>query len=293
MNDTTTHTPDTPTPTAANTGDAPARGGVRVPDGALWASALVIAALILVQAGRVADTPACRMASKSGAYSMITTKAGGLPGVVRGRPDGTLMIFEVRPGQVRAAADRGVARAVRACPRARGARALSRSDAYAVAITPLPQFEEELAELESERARAALSRVPESVVVRYGVMQMVGEFPYRGDERPGCGSKLVCKTHRGIELAEMLTSTCPNAGCSSSVTRQQMLDYIEASGGRQYPFSDDGRAMRVTDARGLAAGGSRRGQGGDASRAGAGDRQASGAGHEASSRPSRCSRASR
>lgn len=121
-----------------------------------------------------------------------------------------------------------------------------------MAITPLPQFEEELAELESERARAALSRVPESVVVRYGVMQMVGEFPYRGDERPGCGSKLVCKTHRGIELAEMLTSTCPNAGCSSSVTRQQMLDYIEASGGRQYPFSDDGRAMRVATPEDLA-----------------------------------------
>lgn len=96
MNDTTPNTPTTP-----NTGDAPARGGVRVPDGALWASALVIAALILVQAGRVADTPArAEMASKSGAYSMITTKAGGAEAlfVVDDRTE-TLMIFEVRPGQ--------------------------------------------------------------------------------------------------------------------------------------------------------------------------------------------------
>jgi len=86
---------------------------------------------------------------------------------------------------------------------------------------------------------------PSTIVVRFGAMKLVGEFPYSGDAKPGCGSKLVVRTHRGVELGEMLTSTCPNAGCSKSVTRQEMLEYIENSGGRDYPFHTDGRVLRV------------------------------------------------
>ncbi len=112
-------------------------------------------------------------------------------------------------------------------------------------ITPLPQFEEDVAQLERERAERIARTTPDTVVVRFGSMRMIGEFKYSGDVRPGCGSKLVCKTHRGTELGELLTSTCPNAGCGSSVTRQEMLEYIDASGGRQYPFHKDGRALRV------------------------------------------------
>ncbi len=112
-------------------------------------------------------------------------------------------------------------------------------------ITPLPQFEADVSELERERAERIASTTPDTVVVRFGAMRMIGEFKYSGDVRPGCGSKLVCKTHRGTELGELLTSTCPNAGCGSSVTRKEMLEYIDASGGRQYPFHQDGRAIRV------------------------------------------------
>ena len=86
---------------------------------------------------------------------------------------------------------------------------------------------------------------PETVVVRYGRMRQIGEYTYKGDVRPGCGSKMVVRTHRGTELGELLTSTCPNAGCGKSVTRQEMLEYIENSGGRDYPFRDDGRAVRL------------------------------------------------
>src|SRR5690606_25516085 len=68
----------------------------------------------------------------------------------------------------------------------------------------------------------------------------------------GCGSKLVVRTSRGIELGEMLTSTCPNAGCSKSVSRKEMLDYIENSGGKDYPFFTDGRVLRVATAQDLA-----------------------------------------
>ncbi len=109
-------------------------------------------------------------------------------------------------------------------------------------ILPLPQFEADLAE--DQRIYERL-KPPTSIVVRFGVMKMIGEFPYDGSAKPGCGSKMVVRTHRGVELGEMLTSTCPNAGCSKSVTRKEMLEYIENSGGRDYPFFNQGRVLRV------------------------------------------------
>lgn len=123
-------------------------------------------------------------------------------------------------------------------------------------IVPLPQFEQDLAEyLREKEDREAYERLnaPTSIVVRFGAMKMVGEFPYDGRAKPGCGSKLVVRTHRGEELGEMLTSTCPNAGCSKSVTRREMLEYIENSGGKDYPFFDarqnrqgvKGRVLRI------------------------------------------------
>lgn len=114
-----------------------------------------------------------------------------------------------------------------------------------MAILPLPVFEEELkAYQEDQKVYAALS-VPKTLVVRFGFMKMVGEFPYQGDIKPGCGSKIVVKTQRGTEMGEMLTSTCPNSGCSKSVSRKEMLEYIQNSGGRDYPFFEHGRALRV------------------------------------------------
>ncbi|MEM7622719.1 MAG: PSP1 domain-containing protein, partial [Planctomycetota bacterium] len=135
-------------------------------------------------------------------------------------------------------------------------------------IVPLPQFEADVAELERERRVDALvekgfsrddlsgltdddlrrferKKPPRSLVVRFGTMKLVGEYPYREDITPGCGTKLVVRTHRGTELGEMLTSTCPNAGCSKSVSRKEMLGYIENSGGRDYPFFTDGRVVRI------------------------------------------------
>lgn len=117
-----------------------------------------------------------------------------------------------------------------------------------MSINPLPQFEADLAEhLKEKEDREAYEQLnaPTSMVVRFGYLQMVGEFPYSGKSKPGCGSKLVVTTHRGTEIGEMLTSTCKNSGCSKSVTRKEMLEYIENSGGRQYPFHDRGRVLRI------------------------------------------------
>ncbi len=112
-------------------------------------------------------------------------------------------------------------------------------------IHPLPQFEADLAAAEEDRLTYERLKTPRTLVVRFGSMKLVGEFPWEGSAKPGCGSKIVVRTHRGTELGEMLTSTCPNAGCSKSVTRKDMLEYIENSGGRDYPFSTEGRALRI------------------------------------------------
>lgn len=117
-----------------------------------------------------------------------------------------------------------------------------------MSISPLPQFEADLAVyLKEKEDREAYEKLnaPSSIVVRFGYSMMVGEFPYNGEVKPGCGSKIVVKTQRGTELGEMLTSTCRNSGCSKSVSRKEMLEYIENSGGRKYPFYEQGRVVRV------------------------------------------------
>ena len=117
-----------------------------------------------------------------------------------------------------------------------------------MSIFPLPQFEADADPTDREMTdaeRYAALESPSTIVVRMGFMGRVGEYPYKGDAKPGCGSKMVARTHRGIELVEMLTTTCPNAGCGKSVTRSEMLEYIKASGGKDYPFRTDGRILRV------------------------------------------------
>ena len=58
-------------------------------------------------------------------------------------------------------------------------------------------------------------------------------------------SKLLIRTPRGDEVAEMLTTTCPNSGCGSAVSRKEMLQYIQNSGGKRYPFTTRGEVLRV------------------------------------------------
>ncbi|NJL31559.1 MAG: hypothetical protein HC898_07980 [Phycisphaerales bacterium] len=107
----------------------------------------------------------------------------------------------------------------------------------------LPQIVLELEEEDRKRYQAL--QPPKSIVVRYGYLRLIAELPYDGTDKPGCGSKVVIRTDRGTEIAEMLTTTCSNSGCGKSVTRQEMLNYIEESGGRNFPFSTSGKVLRV------------------------------------------------
>jgi cell fate regulator YaaT (PSP1 superfamily) len=116
-------------------------------------------------------------------------------------------------------------------------------------ILPLPVFEADADPARrsavTDEERYAALKPPTSIVVRFGVQRMIGEYSYGGDAKPGCGTKLVSRTHRGTELVEMLTTTCDNSGCSKSISRQELREYIEASGGRDFPFNANGRVLRV------------------------------------------------
>ena len=125
-----------------------------------------------------------------------------------------------------------------------------------MSIQPLPIFERDadanFRTLETDADRYAKLKAPTSIVVRGGRMKWIAEYPYDGGAKPGCGTKLIAKTHRGTELVEMLTTVCSNSGCSKSVSRQEVLEYIENSGGRDYPFHQEGRVIRVATAEDVA-----------------------------------------
>ena len=106
-------------------------------------------------------------------------------------------------------------------------------------ITPLPIM------LEEEKEHEVKDLKPKSVVARYGYMRMIAELPFDLDAKPGCGTKLIIRSPRGTELATMLTSTCPNGGCDHAITRKQMLEYVESSGGKDYPFTHQGMVLRI------------------------------------------------
>ncbi len=93
---------------------------------------------------------------------------------------------------------------------------------------------------------------PKTMVVRYGYLRLIGEFASDVIGKTGCGTKLVLRTNRGTEIGEMLTTACGNGGCSKSITRDKLLEYIDLSGGRDYPFYTDGRVLRVATAQDLA-----------------------------------------
>ena len=93
---------------------------------------------------------------------------------------------------------------------------------------------------------------PKTMVVRYGYLKLIGEFQSDVKEKVGCGSRMVVRTNRGVEMAEMLTTVCGNGGCNKSITRDRLLDYIDQSGGKDFPFSDSGRVLRVATAQDIA-----------------------------------------
>ena len=118
-----------------------------------------------------------------------------------------------------------------------------------MSIFPLPMFERDAdpahRDAMTDAEVYARLKAPSSIVVKFGSIKLIGEYPYDGSAKPGCGSRMVARTHRGTEITEMLTTTCPNSGCSKSISRHEMLEYVDNSGGKDYPFHTNGRILRV------------------------------------------------
>ncbi len=121
-----------------------------------------------------------------------------------------------------------------------------------MSIIPLPVFEQDADPSRRDaltlEEQLDLIEAPETIVVGFGSLKMVGEYKQAGGIKAGCGSKLVAKTHRGTELVDLLTTTCSNSGCGKSISRSEMLEYIENSGGKDYPFHTNGRVLRIATA---------------------------------------------
>ena len=79
---------------------------------------------------------------------------------------------------------------------------------------------------------AGLEKVYPTTVIRFGVMNWIGEFSYKPRTVFKCGAKVVIQTDRGIELGEQVSLTCN--GCDKCVTREQIAAYVKKSGNEHF-----------------------------------------------------------
>lgn len=80
------------------------------------------------------------------------------------------------------------------------------------------------------------------VVVRYGLMQHIGQFRHNVDPAPRGGEKAVIRTNRGVEMGEVLMPI----GGEWGIPPEQLEDYLAANGS-DYPFSHKGRVLRLAN----------------------------------------------
>ncbi|HNX26413.1 MAG TPA: regulatory iron-sulfur-containing complex subunit RicT, partial [Phycisphaerae bacterium] len=89
-----------------------------------------------------------------------------------------------------------------------------------------------------------------TIVVRYGVMQFVGEFRHNLAVVPTIGSKVVVRTERGVELGEVLMPVFRTEdGCGSCVrkiTGEHLQKYLSKCG-PEHPFRRQGKVLRTAN----------------------------------------------
>ncbi len=94
-----------------------------------------------------------------------------------------------------------------------------------------------------------LEKIYPTTAVRFGYMRYIGEYSHAPDMKFTCGAKVVIQTRRGIEIGEQVSQTCH--GCSKSVTREQMKDWVARCGEDSFIFGA-GRILREATAADLA-----------------------------------------
>lgn len=94
-----------------------------------------------------------------------------------------------------------------------------------------------------------LEKIYPTTAVRFGYMRYIGEYSHAPEMKFSCGAKVVIHTRRGIEIGEQVSQTCH--GCSKSVTRDQMKEWVARCGEDSFIF-DAGRILREATAADLA-----------------------------------------
>ncbi len=84
-----------------------------------------------------------------------------------------------------------------------------------------------------------------TIIVRYALMQQLGEFSHDLPRPPVPGTRLVVRTERGVELGEVMATISdePSWRC---ITSSRMSEYLQASG-PDYPFTRGGRVLRIAN----------------------------------------------
>lgn len=91
--------------------------------------------------------------------------------------------------------------------------------------------------------------VSKAVVARYGVLRSLGLFRHDLEESLRVGTKVVVRSERGLELAEVVASISETPGLGS-ITREQLTEHLRC-GGSEYPFYRNGRLLRLANAQDL------------------------------------------
>ncbi len=88
------------------------------------------------------------------------------------------------------------------------------------------------------------------IVARYGLMRHVGQFRHNLDPLPAPRTRIVVRTHRGVELADVVSCVCDDQGVGC-ITRERLVEYAGANGQR-YLLRCEGKVLRLANQQDLA-----------------------------------------
>ena len=83
-----------------------------------------------------------------------------------------------------------------------------------------------------------------TVLVRYGKIGLVGQFRHSERSLPSVYTRVVVQTDRGLEMGEVISPSAAHRGCTCILPREKIDSYV-AESGPDYPFSRNGRMVRL------------------------------------------------
>lgn len=101
----------------------------------------------------------------------------------------------------------------------------------------------------AQRTRQQPEPTGPTVVARYGIMRYVGEFSHKLTTPPLPRRKIVVRTDRGVELAQVIAAVNrdPEKPCGPRVILGETLNKFLKNSGPEYPFRRTGRILRLAN----------------------------------------------